>query len=88
VNRKTNKRNAILFVLLSFSSFAFADEAKPAKKRSVINLEEMRVESGAQKPEAFFVLQKASFDFLQNMVAERTYDMLREITVVVDSDLF
>jgi hypothetical protein len=72
--------------LMLMATSANAQDAKKKKKAMV--LEEVRIEGEVQKPEAYFILQPKSFEFLQSIETKAKFNAQELVVDAVKSDSF
>lgn len=78
----------VVFAVLASltATSAHAQEAQKGKRPFV--LEEVLIEGQIQKPEAYFILQPKSFDFLQNIETQAKFNAEQLVVDAVKSDIF
>ncbi len=76
---------ALLGALLLAPDSSGAEEKRPARGRKVLRIEALTVEGKFQKPEAFYILQRANVDFDESEKAE---SFLPKIVKSQESELF
>lgn len=81
-----SNRSTIMFVLaVVLAGLALPARAAEAPKKRVIRLDEISVEGRIQKPQAFFLLQRASLNY-QGL--DRKESFLPKISRTIEQDPF